>query len=72
MSGEILEIKARCGGCEEEIKPQDFSFEVEEDGGCPGCRPTSDTPQTCMCNGPVKTVEFTCPLCNFFNIAIVI
>lgn len=67
MSGELIAILAKCGGCKEVVRVEDAYFESEQTDSCPGCD-GSGGQLTCLCLGYLrKTIEFTCVSCKFFN-----
>jgi hypothetical protein len=71
MSGtsEVVALIVKCGGCEKEIKPDSFYFEVDVDErSCPGCDGTYGQ-MTCLCGGSTYTKQlcFTCPECKYYG-----
>lgn len=60
MAGELISLKIKCGGCEQEVEIRDALY---IDAGQCTCYP--DT-YTCMCDLS-KKIEALCPSCKYFN-----
>jgi len=71
MNGsELISIRVKCGGCKKKSVILDASFEAERTDLCNACNGNGG--YTCMCSDGQKTVEFTCPKCQYYGIISVI